>query len=251
MLPASLLAVLLSKPLFSIVDQDLHMLKFMSDFGGTRMVNFSRRKDLKDLSLVFIDDTSHSGKTAEKVKEKFGDNIKFGSIFTTSSGSEHIDFYSEILEPPHFLEWNFFNSMYTSTTMFDIDGIFCKNVPIEVLHDEDRHIHWLENVEPYLNRIPKLFSASKLVTGRLERYRSITERWLKKYDFSYGELIMFPTEREKERNTDHHNVVGDYKAKIFNSNRDKYFVESEMSEARVIKSKTTKTVICPNEGIVL
>jgi len=251
MLPASLLSVLLSKPLFSIVDEKLEMLKFMSDFGGTRMNNFQTNKDIKDLSLVFIDDTTHDGTTAKKLKSVFGENISVVSIFSTSFGAEHIEQYSEILEPPHLLEWNFFNSGYTGSTMFDIDGIFCDNIPIDVCEDEERYTKYLQEIIPYSHRIPKLFKASKLVTGRLEKYRGITENWLRRYGFNYDELVMFPTEREAERNANHFQVVGEYKAEIFNSDKQRYFVESEPSEAKVIKSLTSKTVICPNEGVVL
>lgn len=257
MIPASYLSVLLSKPLFSIIEEDkwwkspkpkLEMLKFMSDFGGTRMNNYIGEIE----KLVFIDDTTHNGATADRLRKVFGHDIKIVSVFSRSFGAEHINAYGEILESPHLLEWNFFNSGYVTTTMFDIDGIFCDNVPIDVCEDEEKYVRWIENVDPYHHRIPKLFKAKALVTGRLEKYRTITERWLAKHGFNYEQLIMFPTEREQERNADHYNVVGEYKAEALGSTGNKLFVESEPSEARVIKANTVdRVVICPNEGIVL
>jgi hypothetical protein len=255
MLAASYLSVLLSKPLFSIDNDKLHMLKFMSDFGGTRMNNFYRDNGVSN--LVFIDDTTYNGTTADKLRDCFGKDIKVFSIFCTSFGVRHIDRFGEMLDPPHLLEWNFFNSSYVHGAMFDIDGVFCKNVPINVCQDEEKYIDWISNVEPIYERVPRLFRISKLVTGRLEKYRDITEAWLKKHAFYYDELIMFPTEKEEERNRNHYEVVGKFKADIFNRYyRHEYFVESEIAEAEFIRknmkpSPIDKTIICPNEGVIL
>jgi hypoxanthine phosphoribosyltransferase len=251
MIPASILSSLCNKPLFSITDNKLEMLKFMSNFGGSRMVNFKTNKSIKDMSLVFIDDTTHCGISSRRLKETFGKNISVMSVYSTDFGSQHIEGYSELLHTPHLLEWNFFNSTYADITMFDIDGVFCDNIPIDICEDEEKYTKYIEGIAPKFHRIPKLFKASKLVTGRLEKYRGTTENWLKRYGFNYDELVMFPTDREAERNANHFQVVGEYKAEVFNSDKQQYFVESELSEAKVIKSLTNKTVICPNEGIVL
>lgn len=251
MLPASYLSVLLSKPLFSIVDDKLEMLRFMSEFGGTRMNNYTGGID----NLAFIDDTTHNGTTANKLRDKFGKDISVISMFSTSFGAEHIEKFGELLEPPHILEWNFFNSGYVTTAMFDIDGVFCDNVPIDVCEDEEKYIKWLAEAKPIQNRIPRLFKMEKLVTGRLEKFRGVTESWLAKHGFWYDELIMFPTEREQERNRNHFRVVGEFKGEVFNSYHHKYFIESELSEGRVIKEcigdRKDKVVICPNDGVVL
>lgn len=250
MMPASYLATLLSKPLFSVIKDKLEMLKFMSDFGGSRMGGY--KGGIKN--IAFVDDTTCNGRTARRVKDTFGSDIKVFSVFTTADGATHVDGFGEILEPPHILEWNFFNSTYCTDTMFDIDGVFCDNVPIDICRDEERYIFWIANVMPRFARIPKLFKAHKLVTGRLEKYRPITEHWLKKHSFNYDELVMFPNEREEERNKNHYEVVGKYKAEIFNSSDCKFFVESEMSESKFIRDNTKsphKIVICPDSGAVL
>ena len=247
-IPASYLAVLLSKPLYSINNGKIVNLNYGSNLGGRRMNLYSGNYD----NLLFIEDTSYSGASAKKLKEDFGENIKVAAIFSSSYSSELLDLYSEILEPPHILEWNFFNAGFATKTLFDIDGIFCDNVPIDVCEDEERYIEWIKNVEPKYERIPKLYKARKLVTGRLEKYRNITEVWLERHGFNYNELIMFPTEREEERNADHFRVVGEYKAQVFNSSKSHYFfVESEIQEAQTIKLHTDKPVICPNYKIIL
>ena len=248
MLPASYLAVLLSKPLYSISEGSILNLSHDSELGGKRMSYYSGNCD----NLLFIEDTTYSGASVKKLRLDFGQNIFVASIYSTTHGTKFIDFHSEILDPPHILDWNFFNSGYATRTLFDIDGIFCDNVPVEIAIDDDRYAEWLKLAQPIHYRVPKLFKARKLVTGRLEKYRDITEEWLDKHNFNYNELIMFPTEREEERNADHARVVGEYKAEVFNSSEDYFFfVESEIQEAQIMKLHTDKPVICPNYKIIL
>lgn len=246
MIPATLLSVLLNKPLFSTVNDKIEILSCTSPHGGDRMDNF--KGDITN--LLFVDDTVHDGLALRRIKEKFGD-VKTACVFVTKHSCDKVDYHSEILDPPHFLEWNFFNSGYVRTAMFDIDGIFCENVPRNVCQNEEDYINWISNVKPIKHRIPTLFEASKLVTGRLEKYRDVTENWLKKHNFNYKELVMFPTDRVEERNKNHYQVVGNFKAEIFKLSRQKYFVESEKEEALIIKENSTKTVVCPNHAIVL
>ena len=246
MIPASLLSTLLSKPLFSVINDEIHMLNCSSVFGGSRMRKFEG--DVKN--LVFVDDTVYSGETFEKLEKVFGD-IKTAVVYAPRFSCEKVDYFADILNPPHILEWNFFNSGYVEAAIFDIDGILSKNVPIPVCENEALYIDWLKNVEPYYHRVPRLFKINKLVTGRLERYRDITEEWLQKNGIQYGELVMFPTELEAERNKNHYKVVGKYKAEIYNNCDCRYFVESELSESKVIKEYTDKSVICPDHEVVL
>lgn len=245
LITASIIAVELNLPLYSFNGKELVLLSSFSEYGGCRMEHFNQSGDC----LLFIDDTSSSGFAAKNIKELFPESI-FAVTYSTPVGTKHVDHYGEILENPHILEWNFFNSLHVQHALFDIDGIFCKNVPIEILNDEEKEIAWLETVEPYLERIPKLFKAKALVTGRLERYRDVTEAWLKRHGFNYNKLIMFPTEREEERNLKHHFVVGQYKGEIAKKMFAKFFVESEMPEAKIIKETFPNTcVICPNDGV--
>jgi hypothetical protein len=62
---------------------------------------------------------------------------------------------------------------------------------------------------------------------------------------------MFPSEREKERNRDHIQEVGKYKADIHRKSSSSYFMESEKSEGLVISKLARKQVILPNHGLLL
>tara|TARA_B100002019_G_C21194353_1_gene560561 strand:- start:93 stop:1142 length:1050 start_codon:yes stop_codon:yes gene_type:complete len=252
MVPASVIATHINKPLFSIHENEIVILTHASDYGGGRM-KYYKKYDSSDKfkKLLFVDDTSCSGKTVKAMKKTFGKNIKFASIFSTEVSSNLLDYCSKKLEIPHILEWNFFNSGYCGTTCFDIDGIFCNDVPLDVCKDEKLYVKYIKKVEPYQKRIPKLFKAKALVTGRLEKFREETEFWLKKHGFNYEHLIMFPTEQQSRRDKNHYEVVGRYKSEIFKKFNCDFFVESSEEEAKYIKHFSGKTVILPNQEIVL
>ena len=252
MVPASIIATHINKPLFSIHENEIVILTYASDYGGSRMKYYKKYSSSDKLKkLLFVDDTSCSGTTVKAMKKTFGKNIKFASIFSTEVSSNLVDYYSKKLEVPHILEWNFFNSGYCGTTCFDIDGIFCNDVPLNVCKDEKLYIEYIKKTQPYQQRIPKLFKAKALVTGRLEKFREETEFWLKKHGFNYEHLIMFPTEQKNQRDKNHHEVVGRYKSEIFKKFNCDFFVESSEEEAKYIKHFSGKTVILPNQEIVL
>lgn len=247
MTPASVIATKLSLPLCSLKDGEIVILNSFSSHGGYRMKHYKHI----DGPLLFVDDTVNTGISAINVKKKFPECL-FATVYSTKEAAKEVDYYGRLLDNPHILEWNIFNSQFAHYTLFDIDGIFCENIPIGVCKNDEDYARYIENVEPIHTRIPKLFKAKALVTGRLERYRNITEAWLEKYNFNYEDLIMFPTELEERRNSNHAIEVGSYKGRMMNRLGASFFVESEMSEAQVIKQTYNYgTVICPNQRICL
>ena len=58
---------------------------------------------------------------------------------------------------------------------------------------------------------------------------------------------MFPTEREKERDSNHIEESSNFKADIYSKSSAFIFVESDRREAKHIHDKTGKVVICPDE----
>ena len=245
MIPAATIAAAISVPLLSMSDNQIIVLNSFSTNGGYRM----QYHDPVVGKILFIDDTVYGGNATRKIKEKFPRAI-FGSVYALSENKNVPDYYGKELEKPHILEWNFFNSSYITESILDIDGILNQNIPINICIDEQKYIDYIQKVEPIFTRIPKLFSAKALVTGRLEKYRDITEQWLKKHSVKYKELIMFPTELENERNKNHVYEVGRYKAGVMKNIGAKFFVESELSEAKIIRKHcSTGIVVCPNHGV--
>ncbi len=240
-IPASICATSLGLPMYHIIGDELVLASARSDFGGLRMNDYA--SDPRE-NIAVIDDTVCTGAAMAKIKEKFP-NVTTACVYTSHQAEDRVDLYAETLEIPHILEWHFFNSPFVEKTLFDLDGIFCQDVPIEVCRDEDAYIDFITNVDPIYSRIPSNYTCYGIVTGRLEKYRDITEKWLEKNNIKFKDLIMFPTQREKERDNNHIVEVAKYKAKFYSISKARFFVESNPQEASLIYKGSTKNVICP------
>jgi len=243
MLPASVLAMWLNLPLYGIDSSGkVGILSAATEFGGIRMKSYTNNKD----ALLVVDDTIYAGTAIDDMKKKIDGEAFYAVVYAKPSARYKADFFGRQLPPPHLLEWNLFNCTYIEHALLDFDGIFSPNVPYEACQDENKYIDYIKNVKPFYHRIPKTFCKG-IVTARLEKYRDITEEWLKKHGINYGFLKMYPTEDEQKRNNNHVEEASTFKANAFIDSSAKFFIESEIAEAILIRQKSGKFVICPQE----
>jgi len=243
MLPATMIAMWLNLPLYFLDPQNnLLPMSAATKFGGIRMSHYKGSNG----RLLVVDDTVYAGTAMKNIKSRLNEDAYFCSVYLRPDSELKPDFYARELNPPHLLEWNLFNCTYIEHALLDFDGIFCPNVPHEVCQDEEKYIDHIKNVKPFPHRIPKT-RCKGIVTARLEKYRDITEWWLKKHGINYGSLEMYPTEDEAKRDKNHVEEASTFKANAFLESDAKFFIESEISEAIRIRKKTGKFVICPEE----
>lgn len=248
LLPASICATALNIPLYTLSDRKLIICNSLSKFGGWRMGQYEKAHG----KLLLLDDTIFTGNSLATIKKFFDKPHYTGVLYANPTATSLVDVFGEELDIPHLLEWHFFNSDYLERTLFDLDGVFSPNVPISECLDDDKYEKYISNVEPFYHRLPKAkYKLKAIVTGRTDRFRKITEQWLEKHNIEYQDLIMFPAEREKERNRDHVQEVGKYKADIYRKFNVAYFMESEKSEGLVIRELSKKQVILPNQGMLI
>ena len=244
MLPASMIAMLLNLPLYYI-DSDSGEIKVLSgceQFGGMRM----KDHQISEGKMLVVDDTIYAVTAIHNIKQKIKCDAYYCAVYAHPDSKSKVDFYAKELPPPHFLEWNLFNSGYIESALLDFDGILSPNVPYDKCINEEAYIDYIKNVKPLYNRVPKN-RCRGIVTARLEKYRDITEDWLRKYNIEYGFLKMFPTEREEERDRNHIQEAASFKAECFKGSDAHFFIESELPEAIIIRQETGKFVICPDE----
>ncbi len=239
MIPASIIAASLHLPLYSI-----------SDSGVTECGSGARFKDAPSefKNALLVDDTLNRGLAMGKAKailDDLGvpsDRYTTACVYATPMNKELIDIFAKPLPNPHRLEWNFFNSIYVSTTAFDIDGILCPDVPNSMDDDGEKYIEYLKNA-PVKYPI-RLNPAGFLVTARLEKYRDVTEEWLEKNGILYNKLIMGPWDSNEEREVK--GVVAEWKSEFYKNATDiEMFVESSDCIASQISRLAEKPVICP------
>tara|TARA_Y100001938_G_scaffold150364_1_gene240974 strand:- start:33347 stop:34303 length:957 start_codon:yes stop_codon:yes gene_type:complete len=243
-LPASMIAMWLNLPLYTInsISGDIQPMSGSSKFGGARM----RNHDDSDGGLLVVDDTVYAGRAMADIKAKIKGGAIYAAIYTHPNSLDKVDLFAKELKPPHILEWNLFNCSYIESAMLDFDGILCPNVPHEKCLNEELYIDYIANVEPFPHRVPKTCCYG-IVTARLEKYRDITEAWLKKHNIRYGSLTMYPTEKQTVRDKNHIQEAAAFKAKYFKQSSAHFFIESELPEAVIIRRESGKFVICPQE----
>lgn len=252
LIPASIIAVALSVPLYSVDGDVLVKLNHMTPNGGGRMKNYTEDKNLP---VLIVDDTVFYGTQIKEMKNlirgKMPDReIITGCIYCYTDSKKHPDYYLRGLSYPHILEWNLFDCSYIKNTYIDFDGILCPDVPIEIVNDEEKYKSYIATVEPIKSNRPSLFTCGAICTGRLEKYRDITERWLERHNVKYNNLIMFPgTEEERDRN--HAQTVGRFKAEKLAESNCSFFIESCDFQSQIIAKELQLLnkqgiVICPN-----
>jgi len=245
MLPASIVALWLNLPLYKMnnLSREIEIMSACSEFGGLRM----RDRETSDGKILVIDDTIFAGVAIADTREKIKEEVIYAVVYAHPDSLDKVDLFGRELDPPHLLEWHFFNSDHVTRALFDLDGIFCPNVPYDKCRNEEAYIEYIKNVEPLYHRIPNE-PCHGIVTARLDKYRDITEEWLEKHGIKYGFLKMFPTEKADIRDRNHIVEAANFKSKMFTESGASFFVESEPAEAALMRSQVDRLVICPNEG---
>ena len=129
---------------------------------------------------------------------------------------------------------------------YDFDGIFCEECPDSYKGSDDLYHKFLYTANPLY--YPDKGYVPLIVTGRHEKYREITDKWLKRHDILYGSMIMRDFEIPP---TDYGDLIALYKAKAYKEYGYDLFVESRLRQAKVIHKETDKPVFCPIKSVLL
>ena len=247
MIPALMLAELLNK---RCADLDAFIEgRQMSCGGRQRLMRGSGQG-----RVLVLDDTVFFGTAMRKARERLAPladryDLLFGCIYAEGMNAKQmVDIYFEDIyrtgEKTWLYEWNVLHhyAKKTQASMWDVDGLLCKDPP------DDRNTEAYERYLP--EAIPMIIPTTKvgaLVTYRLERYRNVTEEWLRAQGVEYGHLMMFNAPDRDTRNR--MLSPARYKAQIYGTTAwAGLFVESSELQAVRIHQLTGKPVFCYENG---
>jgi len=248
-LPATLIALYKNLPLTDV--EGLIQKRVL--YPGKRLVvnNVSLFKRDR-LKILIVDDSISSGSQLETVKNKVHSLLSddkyifhYGVVYTTRKSRHLVDFFYEVLKHPRCFEWNIFHSAVLKKSCVDIDGILCRDPTKNENDDGSKYVEFIKNVKPLI--IPTV-EIGWLVTCRLEKYREMTEEWLKKYGIKYDQLYMMDIQ-DKETRIALSNYA-EYKAKIYKETRAEFFLESSKEQAIKIARICNKDVYCYEDNKV-
>lgn len=232
LLPATLLALHLNKPVLAL-NEYIH--NVVNDYIDSKISIKSVYKAL------IIDDSVSSGRTFERINGTLKGNFvyKTATMYIASSSSYFPDFYYKYVNLPRMFEWNFMHHEMLRNAILDIDGVIFQEPPIE--DNTLEYEEYLRNPRPlYIPSVPVL----GFVSGRLKKYRKITEQTLKKYGIEYKFLEMAQYNSPNERRQFD---MGETKGKIFRDSEATIFIESSKKQADTIRKISSKDVICIEE----
>ena len=235
MLPASLIALYLNKPLVS-VDQ----------IGQINSGQFTQRVLLSNniRTVLVVDDSCDTGNALSKVRkvlDPYQKDMRFiyAAVYVTETSQRLVDVYFERVDQPRVFEWNIMDHIILSNSCVDLDGVLCEDPIQEENDDGEKYLQFLANAKPKF--IP-CHTIKAIVTCRLEKYRKQTEDWLHKNGIKYKQLYMmnYPDAETRRRAKKY----ASYKADIYNAAGAVLFVESHFLQARDIHTLTGKPVYC-------
>ena len=208
--------------------------------------NPSRLKN--DLSgfrrILVLDDSIGSGTSMRDARERIATSglqaeFIFAAVYGPEATHPEADIVLEQVANPCAFQWNFMQHAMLENACVDIDGVLCID-PTDQENDDGAAY------ERFLSEARPLHIASRrigwLVTSRLEKYRDLTEAWLRARGIEYGELVMLdlPSKAERQRLGAH----GSFKAGFYRDCDATLFIESEDRQAQTIAQLSGKPVLC-------
>lgn len=243
LMPGSLVASHLHLPLYAASEERITPVG-----GGWRSTRLHAEKRRH---VILLDDTCCTGRSMGAVlpwvRVAFpGALVETAAVYATPETAFTLNYRVVILPNPHYLEWNFFNSGFITTSAFDMDGILCDDVPPEDDDDGERYVQAIRTARP--RYLPRRQPVSLIVTARLEKYRALTTEWLERHGIAAVRLHMGPWPTLTERSQP--GAIVRWKAQQYAESSLLVFVESDPRQAEPIALLSGKPVLCPAAGRV-
>ena len=191
--------------------------------------------------ILLVDDGVGLGTSMKKAKNMVINkypNLKITtySPFVEPFSTDKVDIYCTVLRD-QFMPWSIMKRGI-EVACVDIDGVLTEDVPAQFDTDDENYITFLRNQKPMFRPDRPIHT---LVSGRLEKYREITEEWLNKNNITYKHLILLNLPNKYERSKIN---VGEYKANVYRNSGTELFIESDFNEANTIHNLTKMPVFC-------
>jgi hypoxanthine phosphoribosyltransferase len=202
-------------------------------------------------NVLLVDDSITSGNTMNGAKGFLQDeNIDTAVIYTDRPDMD-VTYFQKQIDAPRVFQWNIFKHGHLENACLDIDGVLSKDPDfVEDDNKPDQMREFILNTEPL--HIPKR-TVKAFITNRIEKYRPETEQWLKKHNIKYKHLIMAPFDTANERRKYFTQLGGNgfWKAQKYKEILGAWFIESNITQAKQIKSIIKDSVYCTDHIIML
>jgi adenine/guanine phosphoribosyltransferase-like PRPP-binding protein len=254
MIPAAQLAAMLHLPLYAVRLEWSHTTSGMVSVGsGWR---FKDAPDGEPRKMLVVDDTASGGASMAKAvalaAAYFPDaEIVRAAIYSSSQGSQGLDYLAVRLDGPHYLQWNLFNGINVEGVAIDFDGVLCDDFPLADCDDGPRYAAALAARKPL--HLPRRRPVDAIITARREQHRAATEAWLARWGVRLsqpGRLIMYAGHEDIAADPE---KVSAWKAEQLKALQPgvRMMIESDPEQALAIAAASGVPVLCPALGRVI
>lgn len=195
-------------------------------------------------TVLILDDSICSGAEMRRVKEtvaaaSLARQIAYGAVYGLPGQKHDVDVVLAECPQPRVFEWNIMHHSILKDSCMDIDGVLCRD-PVEAENDDGaRYCRFLQEAEPYL--LPTA-EVGYLVTSRLEKYRGLTEGWLRRHGLRYRHLFMLDLPSKEARVAQRAHVA--FKSHMYRQTGADLFIESSLWQATAIADRVARPVFC-------
>ncbi len=194
--------------------------------------------------ILIVDDSISTGEAMNSAKEQIASmnlNCKktYCAVYALPTNFMSVDIFFKICNHPRMFEWNYMHHWGLKHACVDIDGVLCADPNFLQNDDSGGYEKFLTNATP---KIIPTQPIGYLVTCRLEKYRSLTELWLKEYGVEYDNLIMLNAPDATTRRRDF--KQGEFKGNIYKNTDCFIFIESSYEQSVDICRIAKKPVFC-------
>ena len=240
MVPASLLALYLNKPLADL-DGFLkgHVLSYGKRYGQTRRLTAGSYFKREKQKIILVDDSVSTGRSLTEAKEKIAKaNISaeflFLVVYADPSVFNKADIVLEINKKPRAFQWNMFHHRSINEAVLSFEGVLCKD------SEEKDFKNIKESTNLHQRLLPFIVPSTEigcLVSGLPKETKPNIESWLKYYGVRYRELLML-SPGEIQDSVQRARV----KADIIKERMLEFYIEDRGNEAQSIAAASGKKI---------
>lgn len=241
MIPAYMVGLYMNR---HVMDLESYLAGYSLGHGRTRAVGKQLDSAASARHILLVDDSASSGTSILRSRDRilaagFTGKVTTCAVVVVPSAGGAVDLFFKEMPQPRVFEWNAFHHPELANSCFDIDGLLCVDPTPTQNDDGVRYQEFLRTAQPLFR--PTLH-IGYVVSSRLEKYRALTEGWLRANDISFGSLHLLdlPTQEERQRQGAH----AKHKARVYRDTGALLFYESEPAQSAEIARLSGKPVLC-------